>query len=446
MFPKGNTVNKKNSETNIQKYFDTSLLNICNEIEEATEGSRNNTLSKNSFIAGQIFQGIKNIASTINISEFEVKGKLMAAADKMVVPLPGNESISTIPVSFQKGKVEPRDLSFLLGESDAKNNYLKLVPSTKIIQPDIPTKTLAKKIQIRWITEDHENRFSFIDIEKLISYDPKNNDVDKYNQVNKKFTTLEALNKLNIKIYDNNQHTGLTLWGTNEVIYNPNDLTDSIHVEGRTDLISAVSYGLDKYYKLVSHFNKTAKIEINDNFVHIFCLDADVNPEDLKIIIEPGCNPVIKKVRFDSRCKDLSDWIYYGFGSISELQEIFAKTNFESTSKVKQILNKRIMTANDRLTLAMQEPVLRKVMSEIVYENELVIIFGDTGCGKSLYTVQLCDSLSRGSSVFNYINEMGPLKILAYDFELSDRQFLKRYSNESGEIYNKMFFSKINVF
>lgn len=72
-------------------------------------------------------------------------------------------------------------------------------------------------------------------------------------------------------------------------------------------------------------------------------------------------------------------------------------------------------------------------MYSIWHTGELHILFGDTGTGKSILATQFCNAISKGESVFKVLpNENGPLKVLFYDFELSDAQFKKRYTSEDG--------------
>jgi RecA-family ATPase len=68
--------------------------------------------------------------------------------------------------------------------------------------------------------------------------------------------------------------------------------------------------------------------------------------------------------------------------------------------------------------------------------EELVIMFGDTGKGKSIAAVALADSISKGQSFMGLENAYGPLPVLYYDFELSDKQFEKRYTSDQGGAYS----------
>lgn len=76
----------------------------------------------------------------------------------------------------------------------------------------------------------------------------------------------------------------------------------------------------------------------------------------------------------------------------------------------------RCRTANQCLTDAKSQPVPTDLYYSLWFENELTILFADTGVGKSVYAVQIADAISRSR------------KVLYIDLELSDKQFQKRYS------------------
>jgi len=92
-------------------------------------------------------------------------------------------------------------------------------------------------------------------------------------------------------------------------------------------------------------------------------------------------------------------------------------------------------TSQQRLKDAALQPPIKKLLGEIWLSGELHILFADTGVGKSIFAVTIGDALSKGKDVLFLKNECDPLRVLYYDFELSDRQFLKRYSSESGDCH-----------
>jgi archaellum biogenesis ATPase FlaH len=119
-----------------------------------------------------------------------------------------------------------------------------------------------------------------------------------------------------------------------------------------------------------------------------------------------------------------------------------AKPFLEQVTKVADSAPKQITvgnlprTAKQRLLDAEQQPEIKKLLGNIWMTGELHILFADTGSGKSVLATQIADSLSKGKSLFNVLpNENKPLRVLYYDFELSDKQFQKRYSEGNGSRY-----------
>lgn len=93
-----------------------------------------------------------------------------------------------------------------------------------------------------------------------------------------------------------------------------------------------------------------------------------------------------------------------------------------------------IRTANDRLKDAINAPPIKMMLGNIWMSGELHLLFADTGVGKSIFAVAVANALSKGRRMLILENECKPLTVLYYDFELSDRQFLTRYS-DLNEIY-----------
>jgi archaellum biogenesis ATPase FlaH len=101
-----------------------------------------------------------------------------------------------------------------------------------------------------------------------------------------------------------------------------------------------------------------------------------------------------------------------------------------------------VRTSAQRMEDARNQPNIKQLCSMIWQTNELHLLFADTGIGKSILAVAISDAISKGNKTMFLENENAPLTVLYYDFELSDRQFTKRYSNESGEehFFNDNFF------
>ena len=126
------------------------------------------------------------------------------------------------------------------------------------------------------------------------------------------------------------------------------------------------------------------------------------------------------------------------------IQEVIdGRVNFtEAVVEQTRIERSDVRTATQRLIDAKSIPPIKSLMGPFWHTNELAILFGDTGLGKSILAVNIADGLSKGSNVISLENQNTPLVTLYFDFELSDKQFQKRYTNVEGELYefNDNFF------
>lgn len=87
-----------------------------------------------------------------------------------------------------------------------------------------------------------------------------------------------------------------------------------------------------------------------------------------------------------------------------------------------------VRPANQWMQEAAQRPIPRMLFSEFWHQGELSILFADTNLGKSILAVQIADSISRGVPIEGFKLDAPKQKVLYFDFEMSDKQFEKRYS------------------
>lgn len=83
----------------------------------------------------------------------------------------------------------------------------------------------------------------------------------------------------------------------------------------------------------------------------------------------------------------------------------------------------RIKTANETLSEAQRRPDPTPLWLSLWYEGEVCCLFADSNLGKSIYAVQI-------GEVIAYTQ-----KVLYFDFELSDKQFQLRYTDEQDHLY-----------
>lgn len=91
-------------------------------------------------------------------------------------------------------------------------------------------------------------------------------------------------------------------------------------------------------------------------------------------------------------------------------------------------------------------PPIKELIGNLIYPKEQTIIFGTTNVGKSIFAMQLAMAISKGEDLDlgNDIvlrNECEPMRVVYYDFELSDSQLQLRYKH--SEPNPNLFYAKI---
>ena len=95
----------------------------------------------------------------------------------------------------------------------------------------------------------------------------------------------------------------------------------------------------------------------------------------------------------------------------------------------------KTMSTNEWIEFAKRNPIPKKLFGELWFEKEMCILFSDTNLGKSILAVQIANSLSKGMSTANLLNECEAQKVLYLDFELTAKQFENRYSTDFKDHY-----------
>ncbi len=106
-----------------------------------------------------------------------------------------------------------------------------------------------------------------------------------------------------------------------------------------------------------------------------------------------------------------------------------------SAQKLEQdnlFITKRVSTW---VTDASKRETPKQLFDVFWYEHEICILFADTNIGKSILGVQIGDSISSGQPITGFLMEANQRPVVYVDFELSDKQFQIRYTNERGATY-----------
>jgi hypothetical protein len=94
-----------------------------------------------------------------------------------------------------------------------------------------------------------------------------------------------------------------------------------------------------------------------------------------------------------------------------------------------------VNTANQWLQQATTRPVPKMLFGKFWFEGELCILFADSNLGKSILAEQIGNSINTGVRMYPFWVESHPQPILYCDFELTDRQFESRYSDNYHDHY-----------
>jgi RecA-family ATPase len=94
-----------------------------------------------------------------------------------------------------------------------------------------------------------------------------------------------------------------------------------------------------------------------------------------------------------------------------------------------------IRTANQCIEDAKLRPIPKMLFSEFWHEGEICILFADTNLGKSILAVMIAISISSGVPIKCFKMEATKQKVIYLDFEMSDKQFEKRYSQNYTNHY-----------
>ena len=117
-------------------------------------------------------------------------------------------------------------------------------------------------------------------------------------------------------------------------------------------------------------------------------------------------------------------------------------------SKVKELKPKKayeIISLKDRINRAKNLPPIKEVIGSLIAEEELTIIFGRSGAGKTALAMQIGIAVAKGTRLFTFLeNGAGPLKVLYYDAEMQDRQLLNRLPSSEFLLPDNFDFMQAN--
>jgi hypothetical protein len=93
-----------------------------------------------------------------------------------------------------------------------------------------------------------------------------------------------------------------------------------------------------------------------------------------------------------------------------------------------------VFDGNRWMDLGDRQPAAKMLFGEFWYQHELCFLFANTNTGKSVLAVQIGAAIARGSKTGTFPCEAPAATVLYVDFELSNLQFHRRYS-QNGRNY-----------
>ncbi|HRH43843.1 MAG TPA: AAA family ATPase, partial [Pyrinomonadaceae bacterium] len=109
------------------------------------------------------------------------------------------------------------------------------------------------------------------------------------------------------------------------------------------------------------------------------------------------------------------------------------KKNEESSESIEFQSCFLVKTANEWLNDAKTRPIPKMLCGELWFEDELCILFADTNLGKSIFAVQIGETVASGLRIIPFDNTATKQKVLYFDFELSEKQFETRYAEKDTQ-------------
>jgi hypothetical protein len=227
---------------------------------------------------------------------------------------------------------------------------------------------------------------------------------------------------------------------------------------GQKDVLSLGSHGFDT----VTLNSETANLpewlikDLRNRFNNIIIL-YDIDDTGLKnsssLSKEHNLIRVVLPDLLKEFGKDISDYfmaVESDFNSdLISMEKLNSLINNAITEFSSEMSNSMpVRTANQRMADARNQPEIKMLLGPIWMTGELHLLFADTGLGKSAWSVQISDAVSKGKDVLMLKNENSIMTVLHYDFELSDKQFWKRYvgvNNREYRFSNNLYLDSIDI-
>lgn len=101
-----------------------------------------------------------------------------------------------------------------------------------------------------------------------------------------------------------------------------------------------------------------------------------------------------------------------------------------------------LRNAKERMDAAKDMEIPNMLMGELIYERTIIMLFSETGLGKSLLAYQFGDAVSKGKSILGLENNTKPQNVLLVDFENGEMVYKKRYNEVTKQNGKESYFNE----
>ncbi|MBI1228147.1 MAG: AAA family ATPase [Bacteroidetes bacterium] len=213
---------------------------------------------------------------------------------------------------------------------------------------------------------------------------------------------------------------------------------------------------------LTKRIEKVDLITVTHELKHMGLLGENgVRKEDNVIEMKPNgtvpphyiaecTNYVLSDANLEDHCRILYELymrreaVRHGFRFMEQAQNLHNNVFevYEDIAKHTRIVNPskvlRHRTMNEVMESGKNEAPSRRICGNLVKENEVCILFGDAGSGKTILAFQMGDAASKGTPLFpneaEFVNETEPKLVIYYDFEMQDNELYARYKPVNGTL------------
>jgi DNA-binding NarL/FixJ family response regulator len=160
--------------------------------------------------------------------------------------------------------------------------------------------------------------------------------------------------------------------------------------------------------KSMNLYEDDAKVQKNSKYITVN-VEKSLSPTMILTTMTTAVNKTLEKENNQSILKAIDD-------------------DLEKSEAVKDAIPETvgmlsIKSANQTIMEAKQRPDPKSLWLSLWYEGEVCCLFADSNVGKSIYAVQIAENIAKTQ------------RVLYFDFELSDKQFQLRYTDEQGNSY-----------